>query len=151
MRTTTKAIAMAILGLLVVAASANAQVFRCEAGGRTVFSDRRCDADAVAVDPRPAAGDFDRAAAAARDAQTSRIRAGLEADEAERRAAREAAEASREAERGAQARRCSELRLRAQELASRAARIDDPKRARRERAKATQAADDLWWACRTLG
>lgn len=47
---------------LVFSGSALGQVYKCVEGGRTVFSDRPCAAEAERIDVRPATGEYDRAA-----------------------------------------------------------------------------------------
>ncbi|CAI07130.1 hypothetical protein ebD42 [Aromatoleum aromaticum EbN1] len=50
------------IGLLAVLAASilpvQAQVYKCPEGGRVVFSDRPCHADAAPLDVKPASGDY---------------------------------------------------------------------------------------------
>lgn len=46
----------AALAALLVAASANAQIYKCRVDGKTVFADQPCAADAKPIDVRPASG-----------------------------------------------------------------------------------------------
>ncbi|MFT3759000.1 DUF4124 domain-containing protein [Thauera sp.] len=45
---------------MLLASAANAQVYKCQEGGRTVITDRPCHADSKPIEVKPAAGEGDR-------------------------------------------------------------------------------------------
>lgn len=134
--------------LLVAALPAQAQVYKCQDGGKTVFSDRPCSADARAVDVRPARGEFDAKAAAELDrqrAQRIRIDAATQKyrDMAEERRERAQARASSPAAPD----RCAELRRKHAEAKRWEKEFRHPDNIARERNKAKQASEDSFFDC----
>lgn len=85
--------AAALVASLLLAASAEAQVYRCEEGGRTVFRDKPCAGAGGAVDARPATGGGSSAAAPRSTTAAPTRRA--EEDDLARRCAAGSAEACR--------------------------------------------------------
>lgn len=145
-----KATMIAVALSLLCSAAAQAQVYKCVEGGRTVYSQEPCSHRAEVIDATPATGGYDARAHAQRRAQNARIM-GLQAvDEAERDAKRRATDRQRDAERSAQQRRCDELRSKKQDAEYWSKEFRHPDNINREQAKAKKGASDLWWECGKL-
>lgn len=100
--------------LFVVAAlaisPASAQVFRCDVGGRTVFSDIPCEPGAKTHAVRPASGASNAEDAARRIEETRQAKSRFEREDRERKLNSDLAAIERESERRAEALRCDRLR-----------------------------------------
>lgn len=142
--------AMALLWGLLIGGMAQAQVYKCVEGGKTVYSQEPCGHRATVIDSTPATGSYDARAHAQRRAQNARIMGLQAADEAERDAKRAATDRQRDAERSAQQRRCDELRRNKQSSEYWAKEFRHPDNIRREQDKAKKGASDLWWECGKL-
>lgn len=139
-----------LIPLLIAASSAQAQMFKCTDGGRTVFSDRPCSDSAEKLKVRPAAGNYDPDAGARARTETASTLARFAAEDAARQAARDSDEAQRRAERAAEQDRCAELRENKNEAEHWAREFRHPDNIRREKEKAKHWKDRLWWECRQL-
>lgn len=140
-----KLIVLALILLLIVPQS-EAQVYKCQEGGRTVITDRPCHAGATPIEIKPAAGDYDSRAdmrateQLARDKKmTKELRRTREADEAERAAARTAAEAEPDA--------CDLLHEDYAEAKRLAARYTHPLNIYDANLKAERASDEMFFKC----
>lgn len=138
------------LALLPWAPCAHAEMYKCQDGGRIVFSDTPCSVDAERVQVRPATGQYDPGAGARARLETTETLSRFAAEDAARRTAREQAFAARAAERAAKQDRCAEMRENKTEAEYWAREYRHPDNIRREKEKAKNLEDRLWWECRQV-
>ncbi|WP_168735253.1 DUF4124 domain-containing protein [Pseudothauera rhizosphaerae] len=130
---------------LLATSAAQAQVYKCVEGGKTVITDRPCYADSAPTAVKPAAGGFNPEEAAAADRRT--------ADLIERQTIRDAAKARAQEQLDARPARASEPdecdRLRAEhaEAARLAGEYRHPDNIARAQEKAKKAAQDSFFRC----
>lgn len=136
--------------LLPWASCAQAQVYKCQEGGRTVFSDTPCSLDAERVQVRPATGEYDPEAGARVRQETAETLSRFAAEDAARQAAREESVVRRAAERAAGQDRCIELRKKKNDAEYWANEFRHPDNIRREQQKAKHWKDRLWWECKQV-
>lgn len=138
---------MLLAALAVAALPAHAQVFKCQEGGKTVFSDRPCHAEAQPLKLKPAGGEYDDDAAEAARERSRNEREMVSNIERQRDTDRRLAAAEHERKRRLEAERCAKLRRDHEEAASRAKAFRYPENIRREQEKAKQAASDSFFQC----
>lgn len=128
-----------------IALPAQAQVYKCQEGGKTVFADRPCNAEAKALDVRPARGEFDPKAAA----ELERQRVQRMEIHAATQKYRDMAEERRERARAQPAApdRCAELRKKHAEAKRWEKEFRHPDNIARERNKAKQASEESFFDC----
>ena len=135
---------------LLCSGAAQAQVFKCVEGGKTVYSQDPCSHRATVINSTPATGRYDAAAHAQREAQNARIMRQQAVDDIRLDADRKIADREREAERSAKKRRCDDLRRDKQDAEYWSKEFRHPDNINREQAKAKKGASDLWWECGKL-
>lgn len=143
----------AIVGVFMLAsvpAPLLAQVYKCEDGGRVVFSDRPCAVDAEPVDASPASGAYRRSEAAARRAEAEAAMRRFEREDSARAEARAARAQQADRERAALRKRCEELRSQRDHARYWEGEYQYPGNIARERQKAEDAQRALWWECREV-
>ncbi|QDF95175.1 hypothetical protein CJ010_00715 [Azoarcus sp. DD4] len=131
---------------LAAALPAHAQVFKCQEGGKTVFSDRPCHAEAKPLDVKPAAGAYDPAAAAVLEQQTARRLEAQAAAQKYRDKAEERREMAR-AKEAAEPDECARLRQQHADAKRWSKEFHHPENIRREQEKAKKAASDSFFKC----
>lgn len=112
-----RAILLAVVSA--VCLPAHAQVYKCQEGGKTVFSDRPCGAGAKVIDASPATGEGDRSeynsSAARLQRNTEYLREKEQREDAaraQRYAEEDRAKRLAEIDRRQQVRRCNDIRAR---------------------------------------
>lgn len=140
--------AIAVLSALLALSPAQAQVYKCTEGGKTVFSDRPCSADDAPLQVRPAAGQFDPAAGKAAEARAARDQAELQRIELQRQAARASEASAIEARQKAEQDNCTRIRRDMEQAQYWAGEFRHPDNVRRETEKANKLKDQLWWECK---
>lgn len=132
---------------MLVVASAQAQVFKCQEGGKTVFSDRPCGANASAVDVKPATGEYN-----ALDGMRARSRA-LDGEEellrldAERARQRSAAAIDSEMSRKSGSERCAQVRKEKAKAQYWAKEFKHPDNIKREQEKVKELTSREFFDC----
>lgn len=101
---------LTIIMFTLLAMPATAQVFKCNVGGKVVFSDIPCEAGAKEHDVRPATGDYNAADAKRRRAETRRAEAIVNTAESERQLNRDLAAIDHDSKKRAEQRRCDNMR-----------------------------------------
>lgn len=129
-----------------LALPAQAQVYKCAEGGKTVFSDKPCAVGAKPVEIRPAAGAYDVEQGTEARLRTLRDKEAL-AEAKSRRAAEERAQAREVSYEPKTLDRCDQLRADYDKAADLARRYRHPDNIARERAKAEQARDSSYFEC----
>lgn len=141
---------MIVAVALAAALPVHAQVYKCQEGGKTVFSDIPCATNARQIDARPATGAYNPEEGERARLNTEASSARLAAEEARRMAAREAALAELEASRASEQDQCASIRAKKQDAEHWAREFRHPDNIRREQAKADYWKDRLWWECKQL-
>lgn len=138
-----------ILVVFVAAAwlPAHAQVFKCQEGGKTVFSDRPCGASAAAVDVKPASGEYNavdgmRARSRALDGEEELLRM-----DAERARNRSAATIDSEISRKAGSERCAQVRKEKAKAQYWAKEFKHPDNIKREQEKVKELTSREFFDC----
>ena len=139
-----------LVALIGASVSAQAQVYKCVEGGRTVYAQEPCGRRAEVIDATPATGGYDAAAHAQRRAQNARIQLQQGIDDIWLDTNRKIADRQRSAEQKAKERRCDELRSRKQDAEYWSKEFRHPDNVRREQDKAKKGASELWWQCGKL-
>lgn len=139
-----------LIAALALPAAAQAQVYKCQDGGHTVYSQDPCPGRAQIIDATPATGGYDPGAAAQRRAQNARIGAQNAVEDARRDRLRAQTDAQRDAERAEKQRRCEQIRRSKQSSEYWSKEFRHPDNIRREQDRAKQAGSELWWECGKL-
>lgn len=136
---------VALLCLMSVGTFVNAQVYKCQENGKTVFSDQPCAADSKRVEVRPATGAFDPKARAEVYKRIDRQAQGVEDGYRmiERQQTREAPRVAVPSEPD----KCDQLREKHADAKYWAGEFRHPDNIRREQEKAKKAASDSFFEC----
>lgn len=139
-----------LAALLPWASCVQAQVYKCQEGGRTAFSDTPCSTDAERLNVRPAMGEYDPRAGARVRQETAETLSRFAAEDAARQAARGQAIEARAADRAEEQDRCRDLREKKNDADYWASEFRHPDNIRREQQKAKHWKDRLWWECKQV-
>ncbi|CAI08260.1 hypothetical protein ebA3790 [Aromatoleum aromaticum EbN1] len=121
---------------------AQAQVYECREGSRTVFSGIPCEADSAPLEVKPAAGDYSQPDDLRARLRTEAGRVELKRIDDERAARRRDATAENELRRKAESDHCLQIRK------DRARALRHPDNARREREAAEKLSEREFFECR---
>ncbi len=138
----------AALALLISAATAQAQVYKCQIDGRTTFSDLPCGDDAREIDTTPAAGGYDPAAGWRRGADVRQLRLRQELERIRSSGAAVANVGSSRSDQIGRDVRCGQIRRERRSAEWLAENYVMKKNIERAKRDAKQANSDLWWECR---
>ena len=136
-----------IVAALIFSTATHAQVFKCQEGGKTVFSDKPCHADSAPVNVKPASGEYNegdgsRARSRALDEQVELMRI-----DAERAANRRSAVIMSEARRKSESERCYQIRKDKAEALHWASQFRHPANIQREQEKAKHLEQREFFEC----
>lgn len=135
------------LAVAAVCLPAHAQVYKCQEGGKTVFSDTPCRADAVPMDVKPATGDYDPVDGMRAQSRTLNDQAELMRIDNERAANRRAAAIDYERGRKSESERCYQIRKGKAEAQYWAKEFRHPDNVRREQEKAKYLGEREFFEC----
>lgn len=124
-----------------------AQIFKCQEGGKTVFSDKPCHADSAPVNVKPASGEYNegdgsRARSRALDEQAELMRI-----DNERAANRRSAVIMSESRRKSESERCYQIRKDKAEALHWASQFRHPANIQREQEKAKHLEQREFFEC----
>ena len=137
-----------VIAMLLVPVAAYAQVFKCQEGGRTVYSQEPCSPRAEVIDATPATGGYDASAAADRRAQNARIGLQNNLTDLERDTNRRIGDLQRRSDQSSKQAKCDQLRSRKERAEYWSKEFKHPDNVNREQEAAKKAGSDLWWECR---